>query len=227
MLPPIWAEFERHTQSVLDGSYVCRTESCPHCDVTGSIRRHAVRERTFLVVVGLWVHCVRSVVCRYLCTSCGRTFTDYPAFALPHKRYVVATLLAHAGAYLHDDAATYRSSVSAGTGAPTFYGSAQAGSAGGEPAIDDRALAPSTPWRWMAWLAAMTQTASRAKRLIREATSRLLRSSRLVARRKARSDRRRAILLGAADLIATAAAYSAAFPGSSIFTELATHQRSG
>ena len=225
MLPAIWAKIEGYTRSVLDGSYGCRTESCPHCAAPGPFRRHAVRERTFLVVVGLWVRGVPSVVCRYYCGSCGRTLTDYPAFALPYKRYVVATIVGDAAAYLGDDAATYRRSVSTATGAPTFYASAQAEAAAGEPAIDDRALAPSTLWRWMAVLAAMKRTVTAAKRLIRETTSRLLRSSRLVARSKARTDRRRAILLDAADLLATAAAYSAAFPGSSIFTGLATRLR--
>ena len=223
MLPPLIAEIERHTQSILDGSQTCRTESCPTCRAEcGCFALHALRPRTFLVAVAAWVRQLASFVARYRCPVCGVTFTDYPSFAIPGKRYVVATVMSHAAAYLGDDEATYRSSVSTPeTNAPTFY------AASPDDAIDERALAPSTLWRWMAVLAAMKRTVAAAKRLIREATSRLLRSSRLVARRKARTDRRRAILLGAADLIATAAAYSAAFAGSSIFTESGTRRRSG
>lgn len=217
MLPRLIARIERHTRSLLEGSAACGTGSCPRCGATGGFSLHGLRARVFLVVLGRWVRSLRSFVARYRCAACGVTFTNYPAFALPGKRYVVATVLDRAAGYLDAAGATYRSAVAApGTGAPTFH------AARAPEAIDERALAPSTLWRWMAGLAAMPVTAARARRLLREATARLGRGVRLVAPGKARTAARHALLLRAADLIATEAAFSAAFARASIFTELAT-----
>lgn len=227
MLPPILAEIERHTRSVLDGSSPCRTESCPSCDATGPFLRHAVRRRVFLVILAGWVRRVRGLVCRYRCSSCGTTFTGYPAFAIPRKHYVVRTILSHAGAYVHDDDATYRSTTKASSGAPTFYGPP----ADTEPAdlelaaIDDRSFAHTTLWRWMACLAAMKRTTAHAKRLLREASTAAFHACTPVAPKKARSSTRYELLDRAADLIHTEAAFRSAFPPTSIFTGLATRLR--
>jgi hypothetical protein len=218
MVPPILVAIERHSRSVLDGSSSCRTEDCPRCESPAPFQRHGVRRRQFFFVVDAWVRVVRSFVCRYRCGACGTTFTDYPAFAIPRKRYVVSAIVDHAGAYVNDDPATYRSTVKAPSGAPMFYApSSDAPSTG----IDDRSFTQTTLWRWMACLAAMKNTARAAKRLVREKTD-VFAPRRPVAPWKARSHDRAELLDNAADLVATATEFAWVFSSTSIFTALAT-----
>ena len=224
MLPSLLEEIEAYTRAVLQGKLACGIDDCPRCSARpGCFTRHALRPRVFLAVVGGWVRRMASFVTRYRCPVCGATFTDYPAFARPRRRYVTATILDRAGRYLHEDAATYRDVVATEGGRPTFYGApAEMAAAGAEPAIDDRALAPSTVWRWMAWLAALERWVGAAKRLIREASSRPFHRAWAVAPRKARTPDRKRLLDRAGELVHVEALFRAVFPRSSIFTGLAT-----
>jgi hypothetical protein len=221
MLPPILSEIERHTESVLTGSYCGRTETCRACNAPGPFGLHGVRRRTFLATESSWVHAVQSWVCRYRCERCRATFTDYPVFAIPRKRYVVAAIVSGASAYLDDDEATYRGAIATAAGTPTFYAGAEA--AGGDPdddapRIDDRSLAHTTLWRWMAALAAMPRTVGAAKQLLSETAARF--ALRVIAPKKARSKARRAVLCTAAELL-DAEALLRAERNESIFTGLA------
>jgi len=228
MLPSPLQEIETYTRAVFQGKLACQIDSCPRCGARpGHFTRHALRPRVFLAVVGGWVRRLASFVTRYRCPVCGATFTDYPAFVRPRRRYVTATILEGAGRYLHEDAATYRDVVATEGGRPTFYGAPAERTAAADPAIDDRALAPSTVWRWLAWLAALGRWVDATKRLIREASSRAFARAWPVAPRKARSPDRKRLLDRAAELVHVAARFRAVFPRSSIFTGLATAREGG
>jgi len=45
---------------------------------------------------------------RWKCPDCGKTFTDYPDFALPYKRYTVPTILTFSAFYTEDNQISYR-----------------------------------------------------------------------------------------------------------------------
>jgi len=229
MLPSLLQEIEAYTRAVFQGHHACRIDRCPRCDLRpGHFTRHALRPRVFLAVVDGWVRRLASFVTRYRCPICGATFTDYPAFARPHQRYVTATILDRAGHYLHEDDATYRDAAATEGGRLTFYGApAQMTTAAADPAIDDRALAPSTVWRWLAGLAALGRCVDAAKRLLREASSRAFDRAWAVAPRKARTPERRHLLERAAELVHVEALFRAVFPGASIFTGLATTRDGG
>ncbi|MFH1267847.1 MAG: hypothetical protein ABIK89_19190 [Planctomycetota bacterium] len=45
---------------------------------------------------------------RFKCPACGRTFTDYPPFAVPYKRYTTPSILDRAGRFFQGCGVSYR-----------------------------------------------------------------------------------------------------------------------
>ena len=217
MLSPILAKIKEYTESVIANQFSCDLEHCPRCGKeAGAFKRHALRERTFLVVEGEWVCKESSFLTRWKCLLCNDTFTHYPAFAIPHKRYVQASIIAHAHNYLDEDRKTYRQAAQ-GDGRPIFF-------KGDSPeTIDDRTLAPSTIHRWIVFLAGLGRTLRTALRLIREKSpsADIFRRLFPVGAWKYRSLGRKHELEATLQLIAVKASYQALF-GPSTFTELAT-----
>jgi len=82
---------------------------------------------------------------------CGRTFTEYPPFAVAHKRYALAQLAPRALRYVEDDSISYRKGVLQSY-LPVFHwpldGVTESWS------DDTRALAHSTLYRWVSALGA-------------------------------------------------------------------------
>lgn len=168
------------------------------------------------MVVERFVRRIASFVIRWRCSSCGARFTQCPSFALPRKRYVREQILERCARYADEDGATYRSTVRH-EGLPVAYEAAVADS------IDERTLAPSTPWRWMARLGSLRETCRRAFEMIRARSPRstLFRHPFVAAAGKYRSDGRRAVVESALRLVHAEAAYRTLF-GASIFPGLAT-----
>ena len=217
MVPLMLEKIQRYTKSVKDGTLACDLESCPRCGKRPSgFTRHDQRRRTFLVVVAGLVHTVLSALTRWTCPLCGKPFTFYPAFALPHKRYVRDTVLEKATRYVEDDAATCRSTVKE-RGLSMGYATAHEG------AIDERQLAPSTVHRWLTSLSGLTDTLHTALRLIKAKLpgSEIFRSIVPIAPWKHRSERRRRQLLASRRLLQADREYRVLF-GTSVFPHLAT-----
>ena len=84
------AEIAAHSARVRKGNHRCSLSCCPHCgrapEPTLFFRRHALRQRKFLVIQGRYIHAVEGLLARWRCPFCRRTFTEYPPFALPFKR---------------------------------------------------------------------------------------------------------------------------------------------
>lgn len=108
-----------------------------------------MRHRTFLIIDR---RCVRSIPCvlvRWRCPTCGRTFTEYPPFAIPHKRYALAQVAPRALRYVEDDGISYRKGVLE-SALPVFHWPPDDHS---DSYTDDtRALAHSTLYRWVSAL---------------------------------------------------------------------------
>jgi hypothetical protein len=132
---------------------------CPWCDCRrrgrGFFRRHAARARILLVVSHGSIHRVRLYVLRWRCPLCGRTFTDYPAFALQAKRYTLPDIRRLVQDRLGATPASYRRSVTE-LALPLFYSDL-------DPVVsittgkDDEAvpaLAHTTLFRWVQALGA-------------------------------------------------------------------------
>ena len=216
---PVAAAIAACTTAVERGEIPCDRERCPRCEgYPGRFKYHATRRRHFLVIIGRLVTEVISALTRWKCSCCGKTFTLYPPFALPYKRYVCQDICRLAQAYVGDDKLSYRKAVQVNSMA-VCYG----GQEGQDSRIDDRVLGPSTLHRWVGWLGSLKQTALQAWRLIRakSPTCDLCRKAVVVAGGKYRTQARRDVLQRCGRLLETDRVYRALFD-ISVFTELAT-----
>jgi hypothetical protein len=187
---------------------------CPRCSVASEFfKLHTYRERRFLIIVEMLIEAVFCTLLRFICPGCGKTFTNYPDFAVPHKHYTRPSIMGFAAAYAQTDDMTYQQAVSVDRIAPGYPES-------------DATLAPSTIHRWVATLGRLTQTCRKALILLlqQDPVSSIHRNlARIViGKRKYRGHRRRKLLVHCLQLIVIEAFFQAAFR-TSIFTKLAIH----
>lgn len=227
-------EIQRYTQSVKNGSFSCRLDSCPSCGGRPrGFSRHDCRRRIFLVIVERIIHKIHSFLTRWRCPCCGGSFTVYPPFALRHKRYVRQTVLDMGARYVTDDRSadrtrsarrspegpvTYREAVTVNR-MPVFHETADHG--GDDAPVP--VLSHSTLHRWLSSLAKLPRTLLGALRLIREkdSTSTIFRLVQPIHPQKYRSAGRRMELQECQQLFRAAAEYERLF-GASIFPHFAT-----
>lgn len=207
---------------------------CPRCgcpaDGPAFFRCHETRARRFLVVVRDLVYTILSVITRWKCRQCQRTFTWYPAFAVPHKRYVLGVILERCQACVEGDERSYRKGVQDG-GKPLFHEQPQGQQITADSTEEDKAnetvpaLAHTTLYRWVSTLGAWAHTLRRACELIKQRRPGTLLFRQLadfrVAAGKFRSQARRRLLHACRSLCVTEAVYEDVF-GVSIFPHLAT-----
>ncbi len=153
---------------------------------------------------------------RFRCSHCHAVFTEYPPFALPHKRFVKQDLLAKALNYLSgqppDGPATYRESVREQRVPPSYAND-----------NNGRQLSHVTLWRWLSWLGSLTDLVQWGTQLVlqKDPQADLHRKSCPVANHQARSAQRRQTLEQATMTLHAAEAFSRCF-GGSLFTHLGT-----
>jgi hypothetical protein len=140
------------------GRVSCLPDACPHCKGTPPrFRRHGVRKRLFLVFADWVFQRVWSYLTRWKCPLCKRTFTSYPDFALPFKRYPLPFILERCTAYLEDRVRTYREGVEEG-GMPICHEDTDGG----------MVLWPSTLWRWVGAFGRFRLSVRQALNLIKQ-----------------------------------------------------------
>jgi transposase-like protein len=114
---------------------------CPRCQLEPCFFKiHAYRERRFLLIIEMLVKSIFCTLVRFRCTRCGKTFTQYPEFAVPYKHYSRQTIESLSAAYVEDDQKTYETAVITDEGVPGYPDSG-------------RVLAASTIYRWITTLA--------------------------------------------------------------------------
>jgi len=181
----------------------CPEMGCPSCKAAaGCFRRHDSRQRQVLVLVeGFVLTCV-IVLIRWKCSSCHLTFTHYPEFLIPYKRYVLSTVLAMSERYVSEPAASYREVV-APQGEAVGYAEGQDGG------IDERQLSHTTLWYWLSWLGGLGTLADRAANLLRQKDPgfELHRAVAPIEPTKYRSTKRRDTLEQTASLLRTGAQF--------------------
>ena len=94
---------------------------CSRCSVDSSLFKvHAYRERQFLIIVEMLIKTAFCSLVRFRCPGCGKTFTFYPGFAIPHKHYTRQSLMGFAANYLESDDMTYQQAVMVDNSAPGY-----------------------------------------------------------------------------------------------------------
>ncbi len=136
----------------------CVLDTCPCCQGRpAGFKRHGLRKRLFLVFADWVIRRVWSYLTRWKCPLCKRTFTLYPDFALPFKRYVLAFIWERCAAYVEDAARTYREGLKKGGVAISY-----------EDAASGTVLWPSTLWRWVNTLGDLPVTVREALNLVKQ-----------------------------------------------------------
>ncbi len=143
------------------GGNTCPCQSCPCCrGVPKRFAKYGVRERVFLVLVDGTVCRTTGRLARWKCPLCKKTFTVYPDFALPFKRYTRPDVIALCEKYLAHEWTTYRDTV-CDNGMPLFYPEKEPDPSWWKQADEDEvdpdtcapALSHTALYRWLTTLA--------------------------------------------------------------------------
>jgi len=186
---------------------------CPRCHVEStSFKIHAYRERRFLIIIEMLIKVAFCSLVRFKCPGCGKTFTDYPDFAIPHKHYTRQTITGFSARYLESDDIAYPKAVMVDRSVPGYPQS-------------DATLAPSTIHRWITTLGQLTQTCRTALILLLQENpvSSICRdlARLIVPQRKHKTEQRKIQLIRCRQLVIIEGFFQAVF-NRSIFTKLAT-----
>lgn len=202
-------KFSTHENSIITKQ---TPRFCPKCKSSHSdFTLHERRHRLFYVIIDSLVHTIESFLGRWKCPLCKATFTSYPEYALPYKRYVRDFCVSLGKAYLENDTATYRS-VSSSIGYTTQT-----------QKTDNRMLAGTTVWRWLSFFGSLKNTLCNAFEIIRQSApnSTVFRKMSPIHPKKYQSKKRKIVLERAFQLF-TAEAEFQGILGHSFFPDLAT-----
>ena len=191
---------------------------CPRCSVESEFFKiHAYRERRFLIIIEMLIKAAYCSLVRFKCPGCGKTFTHYPDFAIPHKHYTRPTITGFSARYLNSEDITYRQTLMVD------------GSVPGYPQ-NDAALAPTTIHRWITTLGSFTQTCRTALILLLQENpvSSICRDLAriIIPQRKYKTKQRKKQLINCRQLMIVEAFFQATFK-TSIFTKLAIRHAFG
>ncbi len=101
-----------HTNSIIKGHFSSPDITCRNCHQKPKLfKLHESRKRQFRLIVENIVTTTVSFLLRWRCLLCNTTFTDYPSFAAPHKRFVLTDINSLGQKYLSSDNLSYRSVV--------------------------------------------------------------------------------------------------------------------
>jgi len=189
---------------------------------SASFTKHDCARRKFRVRVydpkldEMVVEIMESWRVRFRCGNCLKTFTEYPPFALPHKRFVKQDVLTKTQKYLSAEQprcrATYREAIWE-CQVPLSYAEDQEG----------HQFRHATVWRWLSWLGSLQDLQQWATQLIfqKDPQADLHWKPHPIADHKVRSEARRETLQRAAGMLDVVETFSLLF-GVSLFTHLGT-----
>ena len=159
------------------------------------------------------VYLVPGYLPRFKCDCCERTFTDYPPFALPHKRYTTESIVDRSVHFSKNTDVSYRKAMWVGRRRIAYDNGPE----------DWRQLSHTTLWRWLGWLGGMTVLMAAACKLIRDKDPAvdLFRRAYPLDPRRYRSQQRRQTLQNAMRLLDAAALFGQFF-NARFFTDFGT-----
>jgi hypothetical protein len=185
---------------------------CFRCHVESAFFKiHAYRERRFLIIIEMLIKAVYCSLVRFRCPGCGKTYTHYPNFAIPHKQYTRKTITAFSAAYVESNNMTYQQTVMVDN------------SAVGYPKRD-RTLSPTTIHRWITTLGSFPKTVQGSLFLILQEnpTANICRdlAGLIVSKKKYKTEQRKKQLMDCQKLLIAEDCFKAIFK-TSMFTKLA------
>ncbi len=133
-----------YTKSIVDGDFPCPETNCKHCHKKPEkYEPHDCRKRKLRYVAKDLVKVVTTLLLRWKCPNCGVTFTQYPLFILPHKRFVLTDIVQFAEKYLTSEDSNYADVVKTDGSGIGYLD---------ENDLCDSFLSPSSVWRFLKYL---------------------------------------------------------------------------
>ena len=219
MQSPIKSLIEAHTQIIQSGKFNPPKSCCPKCsEQPESYKLHERKVRNLYYIVCDVVYSIFTLLARWKCPVCHKTFTEYPPFIIPHKRYILIDILRLTSDYLENDKQTYRGTTNFNN-IPIHH--EDRFEVPDEP--DDCYISPSTPFRWIGFLGSLKELIENALNLIKQKNpdNLIYREIFPVSPRKYRSSKRKTILENARRLLNIDKIYKSIF-NESIFLYLGT-----
>jgi len=101
-----------YTKAIETGNFSMPTSCCRCChEKADHYTLHECRKRTLRIVIQDIVEIVMTFLLRWKCPLCQCTFTDYPVFMIPHKRFALFDMCRFGQKYLESETASYRNTV--------------------------------------------------------------------------------------------------------------------
>ncbi len=102
-------QIDEYTKRVIRNQVKCHLPPCCRCNTeSDEFKRHAARRRQFYVIHDDMVKVTIGLLIRWKCPGCNKTFTGYPDFAVPYKRYTVPTIKKYCSLYTENHQNSYR-----------------------------------------------------------------------------------------------------------------------
>jgi len=106
---PNLQEIEDYNSRVAGNKITPNMNNCPQCrEKSDSFKRHDTRKRILNIINDQIITAVICLLVRWKCPECGKTFTQYPDFAMPYKRFSTSTIISYSRRYVADDSMSYR-----------------------------------------------------------------------------------------------------------------------
>ena len=136
-----------YTNQIVEGNFDAAEGVCEKChEKPGEYKLHECRKRQVRFSVGAVVEVAMTFVLRWKYSLCGATFTQYPPFIAPHKRFALPEIVRLSRKYLENDKSSYADAV------------VEDGNEIGYPderGLCDSFVSRSTVWRFMEYLASV------------------------------------------------------------------------
>ncbi len=169
----------KYTESIVDGDYHPPATNCIHCHKKPEkYKLQDRRKRKLRFVAKDVVKVVITLLLRWKCPKCGATFTQYPPFILPHKRFVLTDIVQFGEQFLTSEDSSYED-VAKTDGTNICYLD--------ENGLCESFFSPSSVWRFLEYLASIYESNRELFRKKHEKTQPVLSS-------KYRSNRRKNVL---------------------------------
>jgi len=163
MVTKIEEIIKKHTDSILSGQFSPPEGPCIKClENPDTYKLHECKKRNFRFICDSFVQTALSLLTRWKCPICKCTFTVYPSFALPYKRYVMIDIERLTNDYIKNNQ-SYKQTVS-NDNEPIGYKDH-------EGIIDERNLSKTTLWRWIGFFGNLEKTINGAFNLVRQKDS--------------------------------------------------------
>ena len=188
-------QIEAHEKEVRLGLKPSNLQFCIFCnEPSRSLKRHEVRHRILYFIIKYYVYRKEVVLCRWKCIVCKKTFTYYPEYSLPYKRYIKSAIVWFSALYLNNAEISYMKAVKHSFNVIVHKDDEQ---------TKQSEFNSTTVWRWQSFLSSLIKLEQKALQLIRESTSEstVFRESYSINRQKYRSQDRKAQLLKALKLL--------------------------